>query len=523
MPTAPRLKRVLALLICSASAVAAPAATTPRLWNHLEPGPYGVGFLVLHRSDDSRNWKPKRTFRGEVELGERGRPIRISVWYPAEKDSGRGMTFGDYVRASQAAPRFRSVEEQLSIRFLRSLRGVIKGEEVLQHLLHAEVAGRWGAKAAKGRFPVVLYASGLNETWQQANFVLGEYLASHGYVVAAVGQLGSSPVRTNFGINAVDFETLLRDLEYTWAIVQRLSFADRNRLAVMGHSVGGALGLALTMRGGEADAVIGLDAAYTNKRVAEVMKSAPYYSAGAVRVPLLDLRRANNKEDLTILDALRHSDRYLVEIPGVQHADFTSFPFIARLYPAKIEARTPELGAQGYGRVCRSVLGFLKAQLQNEPDALKVITTPSATEEVAVHVEVRKGLSPTPTVEELVAVLQREGLESALELLQRTKLREPDQNAANTRVLTSIGYGFIAEGKPELAVGVFRLLTEAQPTSADAYDSLADAYTAQGDAAKMLEAYRRVLDLLPDDSSLDAPAKKDLEERARGKLNEKAK
>jgi hypothetical protein len=60
------------LLLCLSQMIwTATALANPILWGGLEPGPYDVGFTVLHLRDASRSY-------GQ----EAERPIQVSLWYP---------------------------------------------------------------------------------------------------------------------------------------------------------------------------------------------------------------------------------------------------------------------------------------------------------------------------------------------------------------------------------------------------------------------------------------------------------
>src|SRR5438270_13002821 len=82
-----------ALAFCAAPVgplAASPAVTRPNppgtpglLWGDLQPGAYSVGFRVLYRRDKTRSWLSANSkSNGAVGAGP-GRPIRISLWYPA--------------------------------------------------------------------------------------------------------------------------------------------------------------------------------------------------------------------------------------------------------------------------------------------------------------------------------------------------------------------------------------------------------------------------------------------------------
>lgn len=90
----------LLLLIVAVLAFGAAPATAgdgSPLWGQLEPGPYAVGFRQIERSDHSRLHRLPVDMTGTAVAGERSRPLRISVWYPAEPGAGAPLTLGDYI------------------------------------------------------------------------------------------------------------------------------------------------------------------------------------------------------------------------------------------------------------------------------------------------------------------------------------------------------------------------------------------------------------------------------------------
>src|SRR5690242_11098128 len=78
-------------VLCSASN-AETTSVSPLLWGDLRPGAYKVGFRVLYKHDRSRTWMQSKGTSTDA-----GRPIRISMWYPARLAvGGSSMQYGDY-------------------------------------------------------------------------------------------------------------------------------------------------------------------------------------------------------------------------------------------------------------------------------------------------------------------------------------------------------------------------------------------------------------------------------------------
>lgn len=98
----------------------------------------------------------------------------------------------------------------------------------------------------------------------------------------------------------------------------------------------------------------------------------------------------------------------------------------------------------------------------------------------------------------------------AISALEADGVSEADAN--------QLGYALLEAGRFEDAVALFTWNAERNPTHANPWDSLADAYVAMADTARALEAWRMVLELIPHDEDADAEALAGLERRARSGL-----
>jgi len=85
--------------------------------------------------------------------------------------------------------------------------------------------------------------------------------------------------------------------------------------------------------------------------------------------------------------------------------------------------------------------------------------------------------------------------------------------------LNNLGYNLLRQGKKLEAIAIFKLNTEVYSASANAYDSLAEAYLANHDSAHARGCYEKVLALLPA-SQYNAEFKSRLESTAKEKLKQ---
>ena len=379
------------------------------------------------------------------------------------------------------------------------------------------------ARPAPGTFPLVAYSAGLNENLESANAVLSEYLASYGYVVVTVPQLGSNPSTPSLAVTPVDLETQTRDLEFAVAAMAGAPYVDHGRLATVGHSIGGVVALLLAMRRSDVSAVVGLDATYGFLGSVETLTRSISYDPRSVRASLLELRRAGPPLDYAVVDALRYSERHVIELPGMGHGDFTSYSMIAFRFPSISKARDPREAAHGHQVVCEYVLNFLDASLKGSDEARRFVARAPAENGLGLaDARYRRipALEAPPSEARFVSIIREAGLAKAIDVYRRFRKQEPDGEIVRESVLNRLGYEALADGSPAEAVDVFLLNVEAHPGSANAYDSLAEGYLGVGDAAKAVRAYERVLEVLPLDATGNDRDREALKTNATEKLKE---
>jgi len=249
---------------------------------------------------------------------------------------------------------------------------------LLQRLLRTTTAAYRDAPYAHGAFPVVIYSMGQND-YNQENVVLCEFLASHGFIVVTVPDLGPSSLKSKMLVNdAASFEAQEDDLEFAVAQAMRIASADSSEIAAAGHSMGAIYALLLAMRDDRVGAVVGLDGSSmtTIPRYYFKFQEAFYFDPTRLRAPLLSLYRNDDNPAVTmsVIDQLRYSDRYLMAVPKVIHTDFNSFPLLtvnvpaSKLDPYASKHRDQQTAVFGHIFIANSVLDFLEGTLVGHRD-----------------------------------------------------------------------------------------------------------------------------------------------------------
>lgn len=115
------------------------------------------------------------------------------------------------------------------------------------------------------------------------------------------------------------------------------------------------------------------------------------------------------------------------------------------------------------------------------------------------------------------AASQRAGAARAAQLFHEARQRDPRAFLFPEFAVNQLAYARLQSGELEDAVALFKLNVEAYPTSANAYDSLADAYIARGQNDLALAAEQKVLELLANDT-INAQFKAQLRQVAEQKI-----
>jgi hypothetical protein len=123
-----------------------------------------------------------------------------------------------------------------------------------------------------------------------------------------------------------------------------------------------------------------------------------------------------------------------------------------------------------------------KSYAQGRDPVMEVILHPDTSASIAVLVERAITAGDTTGAERAVAA---------------ARSRTVNRYVSFERDLNLLGYRLISAGKGDQAIQVFRLNTRTFPTSANAYDSLAEALLGRGDRDAAIASYRKALEVQP--------------------------
>jgi len=114
-------------------------------------------------------------------------------------------------------------------------------------------------------------------------------------------------------------------------------------------------------------------------------------------------------------------------------------------------------------------------------------------------------------------------LDEAVDAYRKLFAEKPDDPGVAESRLNVLGYQLAARTEFPKAIAILKVNMELRPKSTNTYDSLAEIYLASGDRARALETYRKVLEVLPTDTTTNANLKAQLLRNAEEKIRELAK
>jgi dienelactone hydrolase len=100
------------------------------------------------------------------------------------------------------------------------------------------------------------------------------------------------------------------------------------------------------------------------------------------------------------------------------------------------------------------------------------------------------------------------GAAKVTQLLQEARQKDPKAALFSEAIVNALGYEHLLAGDNKVAVEIMKLNAFAYPDSPNVYDSLADAYLADGQRDLARQNAQKVLELLPSDST-DPPDRRD--------------
>ncbi len=286
---------------------------------------YGVGFERMVVWDSSR-------VNVHAEDSS-ARPVIINMWYPSNQKEGEKIPYRRYLEFENDGVNpylSRSLEKynaKMTRHYLFESRWgqfKLKERKAYKKFLNSSGLAIEGTPSIKEKFPLVVYHQGAGAPIAD-NQEFCEYLASKGYVVCNAAYQYNDKKWPGVGwdpkVSVPDVDILIEE-------VRKKPFVSNKYLGLMGHSIGGDVGLAYLALGKyKVNALVTLDAHfgycqdYIGRGNVTELLNVMWENLEAFNVPMLNTA---SYAFFPVLDSLVHSPRTYLEVGQIGHEDFTS-------------------------------------------------------------------------------------------------------------------------------------------------------------------------------------------------------
>ena len=171
-----------------------------------------------------------------------------------------------------------------------------------------------------------------------------------------------------------------------------------------------------------------------------------------------------------------------------------------------------EYKAAGHGTEMFAVEAGLQP-LMLEWFETQLIKAPATTQATAAK--------PKTVVDEFWTALETPGqVARARQIYDETRKKDKTAILFPEAELNQFGYRILQEGRPKEAIVIFQMNVDEYPASANSYDSLSDAYLADGNTVEALRLAEKALEKLATDTQAPADFKEQVRASAEGKIRQ---
>ncbi len=201
------------------------------------------GFETIHLVDKTRNYKPNTDTSHYLHY----RPIDIDIWYPADSSAGTQASVRSLLGLLETRANYYSasnIGNGITTQLAQFFCEAFKCSDTTR-LLNFKTNSFEKAKAANGKFPLVIYMTAFNGMSYE-NYKLFEALAAKGFIVASISSIGRFP--GDMKTKEADLMEQVNDAFVAVNALKKNPSVDATKIGIVGYSWGGLAGAILASK-----------------------------------------------------------------------------------------------------------------------------------------------------------------------------------------------------------------------------------------------------------------------------------
>lgn len=385
--------------------------------NFLEYGEHSVGFQTLFKSDLSRENVPYSDWSGKLypqNAQSEGRNLPIHIWYPASEKS-KLLPYRHFVNliTKQTEEEFKKESDSLAKRIFTYQVNQLKGDhsfttDQLDTLLTLKTNTSLNPNPVQQKFPLVIFPNGTSPAIQS---VMCEYLASHGYIVAALALKGEFAHVVD--ISTKGLEVAVDDLEFALQQLLELPNVDRTQIALMANAIQSSFCVGLASRNKKIKALISLEGGFLTQFEQTILNRTSFYEPQNITIPILAIYAPHPAVSPHHIYHLKHSDRYFAHFPEMSEFHFLNYGVFEEYVP-NIIGKPKGNTKIGFKTASELSLLFLNATLKGESKMLNEFYSKGMQENYEKAIDTlfkMDGIPPPPNMAVLKNLFISNGIE----------------------------------------------------------------------------------------------------------------
>lgn len=297
-------------------------AKTSPIWGDLQKGVHAIGFKVIYATDYSRGADKTYNDMGDRIKVDAFSLVQINLWYPAKKSRKDRMKVLDYIYKANQVKSSKDLSNQEKKDIEEKVFAWNKSftnEVEKQAIFSTRTQAQFYAKAKKGSFPIITYLAGTSD----GNYVIAEYLASHGFIVISVP---SSDSVGNLFSYSEGWAAQINDTQFALNHLHGKINADYENIGVVGASHGGIIAPFLQIQNPSIKGVISLDGMEIWEMYKDTYKAFPYKNFKNSNVPyvVFQSKLPASLVDYGFYDHLKYADKTIIKGIDFSHADYSA-------------------------------------------------------------------------------------------------------------------------------------------------------------------------------------------------------